>query len=172
MILGEECNVGVDDITCLDRGAELPDRPGMAGIEGLFAGAGQESGEERLAFTVPPSLGDTPRRGDDLVFAAPGGFDESCDLPVATFKGDQGAGVENESHSGGTPAPASCLLDGALLADSGSAEKPVGLGNFVIGEIAVLFFPVPHRVAEGLEAEPVTSRFRQPGGHALVAIRR
>jgi len=172
MVLGEEGDMGVDDVTRLDRGTEFPDGPGVQGIKWLFAGAGEEPGEEYLAGTVTPRLGDASGGGDDSVFAAPGGVNESCDLPVAPFKGDQGAGVENECHSGGTPAPAAGLLAGYLSASSRSAEQPVGLGNLLVGEIAVLFLPRPHRFAQGLEAEPVTGRFGQPGRHALVAIRR
>ena len=172
MVLGKKGDVSVDDVTRLSRSTKFPDGPRVPGIERLFAGACEESGEERLAGAVSPGLGDASGGGDDPVFATPGGFDESCDTPVAPFEGDQGAGVKNERHSGGTPAPASRLFADGLLARSRSAEESVGVGNFIVGEIAVLFFPRPHRFAEGLETEPVTSGFGQPGRHALVAVRR
>jgi hypothetical protein len=162
--------VGIDDVICPDCPAEFPDWPRVVRVEGLFVGAGEEPGEERMAPTVSPRLSDTSGGSDDALFAAPGGFNERCDLPVAPFEGDQGASVENQCHSGGTPPPATGLLAGVFRTRNRAAEKPVGFGDFVVGEIAVLFLPRPHRFAEGLEPESVTGRFGQPGRHALVAI--
>jgi hypothetical protein len=99
VVVDQEGRVGVDHVGRAAGGAERSDGPPVAGMEGVFGRAGQETGEDRLAGAVPPGLGRAPG-GTRLWYywglaaalerLLPGPLAADRDAPCATSAGSTG----------------------------------------------------------------------------------
>jgi hypothetical protein len=99
-IVGQECDVSVDNVARSGGATKLADTSGYLRVETVLKDTAKQAGQVRLPWsTSSPDLGHTPRRGRDPLAAAAGDFDQSRDLAIATVEGDQTARVEYQAHA-------------------------------------------------------------------------
>lgn len=83
----------------------------------------------------------------------PGSFDQRGYLPITALEADQGSRVENETHSGDTPA---ATLRGAF-------QDSISLIHLGLGERPELLLPCRYSLRQGFEPQPIAGGLGQPG---------
>lgn len=153
VVMSEECDVGVDDIVRACFPAQLTDLPRDLAVQPLLTDPSQQPRNECLGGAASPSLGDAAGGRDDGLAAPSGGFDQRGHLPIAALEADQGARVENETHSGDAPA---MTLRGAF-------QDLISVTHLGLGERPELLLPCRDRLRQGFEPQPIAGGLRQPG---------
>ncbi|MGH7746667.1 MAG: hypothetical protein ACREQ5_18215 [Candidatus Dormibacteria bacterium] len=153
VVMGEERDVGVDDIVRACFSTQPTDLPGDLAVQSLLPDPAQQAGNQRLGRTASPDLRNAAGGGNDGLAPPPGRFDQRCHLPIAALEPDQGTRVENETHSGDTPA---ATLRGAF-------QDLISVTQLGLGKRPELLLPCRYRIRQGFEPQSIAGGLRQPG---------
>lgn len=154
--------MGVDDIARGCFTAKLTNRPRDFAVQPLLANTPEKPGNERLAGTASPDLGDATGGSDDLLAAASGCFDQRRHLPIAALEADQATRVKNEAHLG----------DPLATSRRGAFQDSVSVTHLGIGERPERLLPCRDSLRQRFESQSIAGGLRQPRRNTLSGARR
>lgn len=145
--------MGVDDIVQACFSTQLTDLPRDFAVQPLLTDPWEQPGKECLGGTASPDLGDAAGGRDDGLAAPPASFDQRGHLPITALEADQGAPIENETHSGDTPA----------VTRRDAFQDSISVIYLGFGEGPELLLPGRDRLRQGFEPQSIAGGLRQPG---------